>query len=46
MSITALSADLSLELRGAVAIVRLTRAAKRNAINDGLVMGLLSLIHI
>jgi len=40
MSITALSADLSLELRGAVAIVRLTRAAKRNAINDGLVMGL------
>lgn len=40
MSITAISADLSLEIRGAVAIVRLTRAAKRNAINDGLVLSL------
>ena len=34
------SKDLSIEIRGeqqAVAIVRLTRPAKRNALNDGLV---------
>src|SRR5438270_13497 len=27
--------DLSIEHRGAVAVIRLTRAAKRNALNDG-----------
>jgi enoyl-CoA hydratase/carnithine racemase len=40
MTITQVSADLSLEIKGAVAIVRLTRAAKRNAINDGLILSL------
>lgn len=34
------SPDLSLELRGAVAIVRLTRGAKRNALSDSLVLAL------
>jgi enoyl-CoA hydratase/carnithine racemase len=32
--------DLSIEHRGAVAVIRLTRAAKRNALNDGLVLAL------
>ncbi|MBI2769793.1 MAG: crotonase/enoyl-CoA hydratase family protein [Burkholderiales bacterium] len=40
MSVTPISADLSLEIRGAVAVVRLTRVAKRNALNDTLVMDL------
>lgn len=40
MSTTPISADLSLEVKGAVAVVRLTRTAKRNAINDGLVLAL------
>ncbi len=40
MSVTPISADLSLEIRGAVAVVRLTRAAKRNALNDALVLSL------
>ncbi|MDO8768851.1 MAG: crotonase/enoyl-CoA hydratase family protein [Burkholderiaceae bacterium] len=40
MTITKISADLSIELQGSVAIVRLTRSAKRNAINDALVLGL------
>ncbi len=40
MSVTPISADLSLEIRGAVAVVRLTRAAKRNALNDALVLAL------
>lgn len=40
MTVTPISAELSLELQGAVAVVRLTRAAKRNAINDALVLGL------
>lgn len=40
MSKTQISPDLSLEVQGAVAIVRLTRPAKRNAINDGLVLAL------
>lgn len=32
--------DLHLELRGDIAIVRLTRAAKRNALSDGLILAL------
>lgn len=32
--------DIQLELQGAVAVVRLNRAAKRNALSDGLVLGL------
>jgi (methylthio)acryloyl-CoA hydratase len=32
--------DLKIELRGAVALVRLTRAAKRNALNDGLILAI------
>ncbi|WP_427912769.1 crotonase/enoyl-CoA hydratase family protein [Ramlibacter sp. MMS24-I3-19] len=32
--------DLHIELRGAIAVVRLTRAAKRNAINDGLILAI------
>jgi enoyl-CoA hydratase/carnithine racemase len=40
MPATPVSADLSLEIKGAVAVVRLTRAAKRNAINDALVLSL------
>jgi enoyl-CoA hydratase/carnithine racemase len=31
--------DIQLELRGAVAVVRLNRAAKRNALSDSLVLG-------
>ncbi|MBL0423154.1 crotonase/enoyl-CoA hydratase family protein [Ramlibacter sp. AW1] len=34
------SPDIQLELRGAVAVIRLNRAAKRNAINDGLVLAI------
>ncbi len=40
MTVTQISNDLSLELKGAVAIVRLTRPTKRNAINDALVLAL------
>ena len=40
MSTTQVSPDLSLEIQGAIAIVRLTRPAKRNAINDGLILAL------
>ncbi|MES2942381.1 MAG: crotonase/enoyl-CoA hydratase family protein [Pseudomonadota bacterium] len=40
MAVTQISADLSLEIRGAVAIVTLTRVSKRNAINDALVLAL------
>jgi len=40
MTVTRISHDLSLELKGAVAIVRLTRPTKRNAINDALVVAL------
>ncbi|MES2950901.1 MAG: crotonase/enoyl-CoA hydratase family protein [Pseudomonadota bacterium] len=40
MSATPVSADLSVEITGAVAVVRLTRTAKRNAINDALVLDL------
>ncbi len=32
--------DLELELRGSVALVRLTRPSKRNALNDGLILAL------
>jgi (methylthio)acryloyl-CoA hydratase len=32
--------DLKIELRGAVALVRLTRPAKRNALNDGLILAI------
>lgn len=32
--------DLSLELRGTIAVIRLTRPRKRNALNDGLVLAL------
>ncbi|HRK38528.1 MAG TPA: crotonase/enoyl-CoA hydratase family protein [Burkholderiaceae bacterium] len=32
--------DIQMELQGAVAVVRLNRAAKRNALSDGLVLGL------
>ncbi|MFL6693581.1 MAG: crotonase/enoyl-CoA hydratase family protein [Ramlibacter sp.] len=32
--------DLQIELRGAVALVRLTRAAKRNALNDALILAI------
>lgn len=32
------SKDISVELRGAIAVVRLTRAAKRNALSDGLIL--------
>src|SRR3954466_14281566 len=32
--------DLSIEHRGAVAVIRLTRAAKRNALSDGLVLAI------
>ena len=37
------SSDLHIDLRDDVAIIRLTRGAKRNALSDGLI---LSLIHI
>jgi enoyl-CoA hydratase/carnithine racemase len=40
MTKTQVSPDLSLEIQGAIAIVRLTRPAKRNAINDGLILAL------
>jgi len=40
MSATPVSADLSVEIRGAVVVVRLTRTAKRNAVNDALVLDL------
>lgn len=40
MSHSPLSTDIALELRGAVALVRLTRSAKRNALNDGLILSL------
>jgi enoyl-CoA hydratase/carnithine racemase len=40
MSITQVTPDLSLELDGPVARIRLTREAKRNAINDALVQSL------
>jgi enoyl-CoA hydratase/carnithine racemase len=45
MAVTTISPDLSLELRGAVAVVRLTRPAKRNALNDGLILGLRQLFE-
>jgi enoyl-CoA hydratase/carnithine racemase len=32
--------DLQIEMRGAVALVRLTRAAKRNALNDALILAI------
>lgn len=32
--------DLSFEMRGAVAVIRLSRPAKRNALNDGLIVAL------
>jgi (methylthio)acryloyl-CoA hydratase len=32
--------DLSLDIQGDIAIVRLTRPAKRNALNDGLILAL------
>ena len=34
------SAGISIDIQGAVAVVRLTRAAKRNALNDALVLAL------
>ncbi|HSV35372.1 MAG TPA: crotonase/enoyl-CoA hydratase family protein [Ramlibacter sp.] len=40
MSTQQITADISLELRDQVALVTLTRQAKRNAINDGLVLSL------
>jgi enoyl-CoA hydratase/carnithine racemase len=40
MTTTRISNELSLEIRGAVALIRLTRPAKRNAINDALVLAL------
>ena len=40
MTTTRMTDELSLEIRGAVALIRLTRPAKRNAINDSLVLGL------
>ncbi|MDB5873722.1 MAG: enoyl-CoA hydratase/carnithine racemase [Ramlibacter sp.] len=40
MPATQISADISLDIRGPVAVVRLTRAAKRNALNDALVLAL------
>lgn len=40
MSKTQISPDLSVEIHGAVAIVRLTRPHKRNAINDGLILAI------
>jgi len=33
-------ADLQLELQGEIAVIRLMRAAKRNALNDGLILAL------
>ena len=32
--------DLHLDIRGAIALIRLTRPAKRNALNDGLILAL------
>ncbi len=40
MTTTTISADLSVEIKGAVALVRLTRTTKRNAINDALMLDL------
>jgi (methylthio)acryloyl-CoA hydratase len=40
MSVTLISTDLSVEVQGTVAIVRLTRPAKRNALNDALILAL------
>jgi (methylthio)acryloyl-CoA hydratase len=40
MSAHQITPHLSLERQGAVAIIRLTRGPKRNAINDGMVLGL------
>ena len=37
--------DLQLELQAAVAIVRLARPAKRNALSDGLIHGLRELFE-
>jgi (methylthio)acryloyl-CoA hydratase len=34
------SKDIQLDIRGAIAIVRLSRPAKRNALSDGLILGL------
>ncbi len=45
MTVTQISKDLSLEFKGAVAIVRLTRPTKRNAINDALVLALRSVFE-
>lgn len=45
MTTQVISADLSLEHQGSIAIIRLTRGAKRNAINDGMVRGLQSIFE-
>ena len=37
---------VSLEMQGAVAVVRLCRPAKRNALNDGLIEGPVSYTHL
>lgn len=40
MSATRITPDISLDISGAIAVVRLTRTAKRNALNDRLVLAL------
>ena len=35
-----MSQDVQLDIRGAVAVVRLARPAKRNALSDGLILAL------
>ena len=45
MPVTQISPDVSLEVVGAVAVVRLTRPAKRNALNDGLILALRELFE-
>ena len=37
--------NIQLEIRGAVAVVRLTRGAKRNALSDGLILALRDLFE-
>jgi enoyl-CoA hydratase/carnithine racemase len=37
--------DILLEIKGAVAVIRLNRAAKRNALNDSLILGLRELFE-
>jgi enoyl-CoA hydratase/carnithine racemase len=45
MSRQAITPDLSLEIRGKVAVITLTRPSKRNALNDGLIFAIRDLFE-